>query len=145
MEIAVKKFKFIVFFVITILIVYVSLNFYESDRESNIDLEMRCPKILSYEKDLVLNINVTTKNEYLEAVELGLQQENILLDYLKIQRSTYKLEKNFNKNIAFRISENKVEKDKKLTVSTFARDKYGFESYKHCIYESFELINNPNE
>ena len=51
----------------------------------------------------------------------------------------------FNKDIAFRISENKVEKDKRLTVSTFVRDKYGFESYKHCIYEFFELINNPNE
>lgn len=145
MEITVKKFNLLLFFVITVLIVYVSLNFYESDRESNIDLEMQCPKILSYEKDLVLNVNVTTKNEYLETVELGLQQENIRLDNLTIQRSTYKLEKNFNKDIAFRIIENKVEKDKRLTVSTFARDKYGFESYKHCIYESFELINNPNE
>jgi len=145
MENTVKKFNLLLFFIITILIVYVSLNFYESGTESNIDLEMQCPKILSYEKDLVLNVNVTTKNEYLETVELSLQQENIRVDNLTIQRSTYKLEKNFNKDIAFRISENKVEKDKRLTVSTFVRDKYGFESYKHCIYEFFELINNPNE
>ena len=140
-----KKYNLILFFVIITSIVYISLNFYESNRESNIDLDIWCPKILSYEKDLVISINATTKNEYLEAINLGLQQDNIRLDKLTIERSTYKLEKIFNKDVAFRISKNSVEKEKRLTVSVFVRDKYGFDSTKQCTYESFELLNNPNE
>jgi len=140
-----KKFNVLLFFGIFLTIIFISFNFYNPEEEVYLSVEIICPNSLNYEKELVVNINAITKNEYIEAITLGLLQDNISVDQINLKRSIYKFDEIFFEDILFKINKNEISKDKKVTISINVRDKYGFESKKYCVYKSFELTNKPNE
>lgn len=140
-----KKYYLVIFFGIIAIVIYISFNFYKPDKSNSLDLQIECPKSLSYEKELILTLNARTKNEYIEAIILGVLQDNISIDKITIKRSIYKLNEVFNRDVFFNISKEEIDINKRITISVNVRDKYGFESKKYCIYDSFELINKPNE
>lgn len=140
-----NKFNVLFFFGIILTTIYISFNFYDPEEEVDLSVEVICPNSLKYEKELVLNINAITKNEYIEAITLGLLQDNIRVDQINLLRSSYNFDEIFFEDILFIINKNEISKDKKVTISINVRDKYGFESKKYCVYKSLELTNKPNE
>lgn len=140
-----NKFNVLFFFGIILTTIYISFNFYDPEEEVDLSVEVICPNSLKYEKEQVVNINAITKNEYIEAITLGLLQDNIRVDQINLLRSSYNFDEIFFEDILFRINKNEISKDKKVTISINVRDKYGFESKKYCVYKSFELTNKPNE
>lgn len=145
LKVDIKIVKVLVFIGTLTTIIYLSFNFYQPDIKNTMEMNLICPNFLSYEKDSVLNINASTSSEYLESITIALKQDNTQLDLLSIRQYEYKLENIFFEDVVLSLKENEVNKNSRLVISIIARDKYGYESKKYCIYKSFELINNPNE
>lgn len=145
LKIDIKMVKILVFIGTLSTIIYLSFNFYQPENKNTMEMNLICPKYLSYEKVEVLNINASTSSDYLESITISFKQDNTQLDLISIRRFEYKLENIFFEDVEFSLKENEVNKNSRLLISIIARDKYGYESKKYCIYKSFELINNPNE
>ena len=140
-----KKFKSYLSIIIVTSIMYISFNFYTQDPTNALSLEIECPKLLSYNYDIGLNVQAETKNEYIESLTVSILEDNIRIDLLSLQRRHYNIGKTFSKKIIVNIRENQLSSDARVVISTIARDKYGSELKKLCIYDDFVLINNPKE